>query len=129
MAQAIESTGIRRGIILLAGLAATIFVAVALVPLEPSAQTTSAVNGKIVFVKRDTSPGDHLNDIWMMNADGTNQINLTNTPDVSENQPAFSSDGTKIAFNGPGDQNNEGDILSDIWVMNADGTKMMFTTR
>jgi Tol biopolymer transport system component len=122
VAQAIESTRIRRGIVLLAGIAATIFVAVALVPLEPSAQTTSAVNGKIVFVKRDTAPGDHLNDIWVMNADGTNQINLTNTPDVSENQPAFSSDGTKIAFNGPGDQNNEGDILSDIWVMNADGT-------
>jgi Tol biopolymer transport system component len=122
VAQAIESTGIRRGIVLLAGIAATIFVAVALVPLKPSAQTTSAVNGKIVFVKRDTAPGDHLNDIWVMNADGTNQINLTNTPDVSENQPAFSSDGTKIAFNGPGIENQEGDILSDIWVMDADGT-------
>ena len=122
MAEAIESTGIRRGIVLLAGIAATIFVAVALVPLEPSAQTTSAVNGKIVFVKRDTAPGDHLNDIWVMNADGTNQTNLTNTPNVGEVQPAFSFDGTKIAFNGPGQENEDGDTLSDIWVMNADGS-------
>ena len=33
-----------------------------------------------------------------MNADGSGKTPLTNTPDVSEDEPAWSPDGTKIAF-------------------------------
>ena len=40
-------------------------------------------------------------DIWIMNADGTNQVNLTDSPNV-EFGTAFSPDGTLIAFAGTG---------------------------
>ena len=40
-------------------------------------------------------------DIWIMNADGTDQVNLTGSPDV-EYGTAFSPDGTQIAFAGTG---------------------------
>jgi TolB protein len=42
-------------------------------------------------------------DVWVMDADGSNRKNLTNTPpvngyEVRENDPAYSPDGTKIVF-------------------------------
>jgi tol-pal system beta propeller repeat protein TolB len=53
-------------------------------------------------------------DIWVMNADGTKQKNLTDSPELDEYEPDWSPDGAKIAFtNGSS---------SDIWVMDADGS-------
>jgi Tol biopolymer transport system component len=54
-----------------------------------------------------------------MDADGTNQTNLTDTPDTNEGQPAWSSDGTRIVFTSDRDEVGG---FSDIWVMNADGS-------
>ena len=123
-----EKMGMRRAIILLGLSMALLFLASALLPTEPSAQTTST-EGKIVYVKQGTEPSDNCDlqsgcdDLWVMDADGTNQTNLTNTPDTNEGQPAWSPDGTKIAFTGPGDLNEDGSGgLGDIYVMDADGT-------
>ncbi|MBI1928203.1 PD40 domain-containing protein [Candidatus Poribacteria bacterium] len=66
---------------------------------------------KIAFV----STRDGNNEIYVMNADGTNPMNLTHHP-ASELYPAWSPDGTKIAFVSGRDGNAE------IYVMNADGT-------
>jgi Tol biopolymer transport system component len=123
-----EKMGMRRAIILVGVSMALLFLTSALLPTEPSAQTTSP-EGKIVYVKQGTEPSDNCDlqsgcdDLWVMDADGTNQTNLTNTPDTNEGQPAWSPDGTKIAFTGPGELNEDGSGgLGDIYVMDADGT-------
>jgi len=55
-------------------------------------------------------------DIWVMNADGSNQVNLTDTPQIDEGFPAWSPDGRRLAYTTRSDGNNE------IYVMNADGS-------
>ena len=55
------------------------------------------------------------NDIWVMNADGTNQTRLTNTPGVDEQHPDWSPDGTTLAFR----SNRNGNY--DVWTLTVDG--------
>ena len=54
-------------------------------------------------------------EIYVMNADGSGQTRLTNNP-ADDDYPAWSPDGTKIAFTSDRDGNDE------IYVMNADGS-------
>jgi Tol biopolymer transport system component len=56
-------------------------------------------------------------DIYTMNADGTNIVNLTNNP-ASDHSPQWSPDGTKISFI----SDRDGDY--DLYVMNADGSNV-----
>ena len=67
--------------------------------------------GKIAFM----SDRDGNQEIYVMNADGSNQTRLTNNPGWDES-PCFSPDGTKIAF----ESLRDGD--PEIYVMNADGS-------
>src|SRR5688500_2559161 len=55
-------------------------------------------------------------DIWRVNADGTDPVNLTRTSPQKDDFPAYSPDRTKIAFASDRDGNFE------IYVMNADGS-------
>lgn len=64
-------------------------------------------------------------EIWVMNADGGGRTRLTNSP-LSESQPAWAPDGSKIAFTR---RHLSSDVVADdqsgdgeIWVMNADGS-------
>jgi Tol biopolymer transport system component len=126
----VRKMGRRHAIIFLGVSIAVLFLASGLLPTEPSAQTTSP-EGKIVFVRPGTEPsencfGQPCTDIWVMDADGSNQINLTDTTDTNEGQPAWSSDGTRISFTS--DQDGVGGF-SDIWVMNADGSNQTNLTK
>ena len=70
-------------------------------------------SGKIVFY----SGRDGNNEIYIMNADGSEQTNLTNNS-ASDLCPAISSNSNKIVFLSDRDGNQ------DIYLMNVDGTNI-----
>ena len=62
-------------------------------------------------------PGN-VSDIYIMDANGANRVNLTKGRHKNNGVPAWSPDGTKIAFVSNRDDNHE------IYVMNADGKNL-----
>lgn len=72
--------------------------------------------GRIVFEKFH----DGNWELFVVNADGSNPVNLTKTPNVNELYPHVSPDGTKISFNV---DEGEGDAkIRNVYYMNIDGT-------
>ncbi len=64
----------------------------------------------------------YINDNWeifVMNADGSNPVNLTQTPKEHEHYPQVSPDGTKICFSV--DEGEGRDTIRSLWVMDVDG--------
>jgi TolB protein len=59
-------------------------------------------------------------DIYLMNADGSNPVNLTNTPDIDELYPKASPDGQKICFQA--DEGKEETKVRRLYLMDIDGT-------
>ncbi len=96
--------------------AAAMIIAVFLlvVLLAPAAAAFPGSNGKILFQGAPQSPLNY--DIFVMDNNGFNEVNLTNSSAVNDFDAAWSPDGTKIAFTTNRDGNNE------IYIMNADGT-------
>lgn len=83
-------------------------------PLSPtSTASLGDTSVKIVFQRID--PGLSA-EIYLMNPDGTNQIQLTNNPGAINGLPSWSPDRQKIAFVSGRDGNAE------IYMMNADGS-------
>jgi Tol biopolymer transport system component len=68
---------------------------------------------KIAFQTDRTGNGV---EVFVMNADGSSPVNLTNDPGSFNARPAWSPDGARIAFTSGRDGNLE------IYVMNADGS-------
>jgi Tol biopolymer transport system component len=81
--------------------------------------TFPGTNGKIAF----TSNRDGNFEIYVMNADGSNQQRIT-FDSSRESDPSWSPDGTKIAFVSDRYGSNQWDIL----VMNADGSNQQRLT-
>jgi len=80
-----------------------------------SSLASHELSRKIAFeTTRDGNP-----EIYVMNADGSNQTNVTNNPGDDYN-PDWSPDGKKIAFDS--DREDVVNFVSGIYVMNADGT-------
>ena len=80
--------------------------------------TVLKTNGKIAFV----SSRDGNNEIYTMNSDGSSQTNITNNT-ASDSLPAFSPDGSKIAF-----ISNRELGVPQVFVMGSDGVNVTRVT-
>src|SRR5918999_5992220 len=132
MARDVLGISKKRGIILLAVMAAVMFLASGLSPGEPDAQV-AAPNGKIVYSGFD--PETNRTQIYTMNPDGTGVTNITQAhtdpnwaPRIPYGEgPEWSPDGTKISASGS--SLSGGSCCSrNVYVMNADGTNVQRLT-
>jgi hypothetical protein len=83
----------------------------------PAQAAFPGANGKIAFARPTCIYAYCPFDIFTMNPDGTNEAQLTDNPNnIGDANPAWSPDGTKIAFQSSRDGNWE------IYTMNADGS-------
>jgi Tol biopolymer transport system component len=100
----------------LAALAA--LVAIVMVAGAWSAGTSGIRSGKLVFSGVD--PSDGMSDIYVLNADGNPQVNITHDTQVRKDlSPSWSADGTKIVF-----ARHYATGGSNIMLVNADGSEL-----
>jgi Tol biopolymer transport system component len=90
------------------------------VPSQRQELNLKNVPFKIVYETYRETEGRPNWELYMMNADGSNQINLTNTPDVDEMYPHVSPDGTKICF--VIDEGEGRRKVRNVYYMKIDGT-------
>jgi Tol biopolymer transport system component len=83
---------------------------------------------KIVFrsIRPGVPPIPLFDNIYVMNADGSNQIRLDETG-LRDNFPSWSPDGKRIIFSSDQGSTKE-NISRQIWVMNADGSNKVRLT-
>jgi Tol biopolymer transport system component len=112
---------------LFAAFAAVVALPLAVAAAPPSLASASPGASTAVPVPQDVAPNGQIayvvgdccqSDIWVVNPDGTDPHNITNTEAALEHDPSWSPDGTKIAYTRFDD---EFDAEGDIWVMDADG--------
>jgi Tol biopolymer transport system component len=89
----------------------------------PSPQTELDLKNipfKIVYETYRQTNGKLNWELYMINADGSEQVNLTNTPDLDEMYPHVSPDGTKICF--VVDKPTGQTMLRSVYYMDIEGT-------
>jgi WD40-like Beta Propeller Repeat len=78
----------------------------------------SPAGARIAFVRVPVGGGDR--EIYSVATDGTGLRDLSSDPAAYDVDPAWSPDGTMLAYAGPG--HPHGSVGGDLWVMNADGS-------
>jgi Tol biopolymer transport system component len=98
------------------------------VPSTSSAINLKDIPYKIVYETfRETQSRENW-ELYLMNADGSNQINLTKTPDIDEMYPHASPDGTKLCFVVDQGTNRRNKSRS-VYYMNIDGSNRVLVAR
>ena len=91
------------------------------VPYSADALDLRTIPYKILFETYVQTDGKKNWEIFRINADGSNPVNLTRTPDLDEMYPHASPDGTKICFVvDEGEKRRE--KVRNVYYMNIDGT-------
>jgi Tol biopolymer transport system component len=73
---------------------------------------------RIVFVRVPAGGGDR--EIYAVTSNGSGLTDLSNDPTNYDIEPAFSPDGSRIVYSGPGRRGES--VGMDLWTMNADGS-------
>jgi Tol biopolymer transport system component len=96
------------------------------VRVQPSQAAFPGGNGKIAFstyrdghVQQSAGGSWPSAEIYVMDADGSNALNITNDPLSDDSGPTYSPDGTKLAF---GSYRVGSPNPVRIYIMNADGS-------
>ena len=89
-------------------------------PMPREALNLKAISFKIVHETYRQTAGKENWELFIMNADGSEARNLTNTPDIDEMYPHVSPDGTKICF--CADEMEGKNKVRNVYYMNLDGT-------
>jgi len=90
------------------------------VPWPKSALKLAVIPFKIVYESyRETNSKENW-ELYLINADGSNPVNLTCSPNVNEMYPHASPDGSKICF--VADEMANGKKIRNVYYMNIDGS-------
>lgn len=79
------------------------------------------ISFKIVYETYRQTNGKENWELYLINADGSNPVNLTNTPDIGEMYPHASPDGSKLCF--VVDEWVKENKVRNVYYMNVDGTE------
>ena len=89
-------------------------------PMPREALNLKDIPFRIVYETYRKTGGKENWELYMMNADGSEAKNLTNTPDIDEMYPHVSPDATKICFSA--DELDRKDKVRNVYYMNIDGS-------
>jgi Tol biopolymer transport system component len=92
-----------------------------LAPLPKSELDLDNIPYKLVFQSYRETDGKENWEICLIDADGSNLVNLTNTPDVDERYPHASPNGQHVVFESHEGESEENRIRN-VYTMNIDGT-------
>ncbi len=90
-----------------------------MVPSPRSELKLEEIPFKIIYETYRKTDNKRNWELFLINADGSNPVNLTNTPDLDEMYPHISPDGTKISF--VVDEGTGRDKIRSVYYMNIDG--------
>jgi TolB protein len=95
---------------------------VVLIVFSISARAQAPMRDRLEHVPFKVAYETYVNNNWeifVVNADGSNPVNLTKTPNLHEHYPQISPDGTKICYSV--DEGEGRDAVRSLYVMDIDG--------